>query len=237
MDYIINKLPWELHLPSSKREEVENGQFNELFSYSYCGPGTKFEDRVAQGYVGINHLDRLCKAHDEAYAAHSGRMGRVEADQALISGALDIVGDSKHDITERLYAFLVASYFGSISSKFVLGDRRADSFMYDHPSLKHIVKHIPSIPSKSSSILLSHLLKSNVLRKEILSESRQYNLFRNKFQSILFNKFRTSLLSSSSPEIDSSLPKFNSGFIKPRSSSFFSRFKRFFKRKKRVYRS
>lgn len=48
---IIDKLPFELHLPK----------------YQYCGPGTKLAERLARGDPGINKLDKLCKEHDIAY--------------------------------------------------------------------------------------------------------------------------------------------------------------------------
>ena len=46
----------ELHLPSDKGEYVQNGSFNNLQKYSYCGPGTKYEQRVKEDYNGINEL-------------------------------------------------------------------------------------------------------------------------------------------------------------------------------------
>ena len=66
----------ELHLPASKGEEVANGSFNNLNKYSYCGPGTKFEQRDKEGYKGINELDKMCKLHDSFYT--DNRILRVE---------------------------------------------------------------------------------------------------------------------------------------------------------------
>src|SRR5437867_12938725 len=40
----------ELHLPATKGEYVPNGSFNNLQKYSYCGPGTKYEQRNKEGY-------------------------------------------------------------------------------------------------------------------------------------------------------------------------------------------
>jgi hypothetical protein len=241
MDYIINNLPLELHLPSLKRESVKDGQFNDRPSYSYCGPGTRFSERISQGYTGINHLDRLCKMHDEAYAKFSGRSGRLEADQALVSGAIDIVGNSEHDITERLYAFMVASYFGYTSSKFSVGSRRVDGFLNQHPSVSHFLSHLPANDSISSSKLLSSLLSHPTLKKEILRESRDYNISFEKYRSILFNKFRTSLLSSSLPTLSSSQSRFiPSSKFSIRKPSFFSRaktrFRKLFMKKRRFVR-
>src|SRR5580692_2631132 len=47
-------LGFEMHLPASKGEEVPNGSFNNMYKYSYCGPGTKYEQRNREGYKGIN---------------------------------------------------------------------------------------------------------------------------------------------------------------------------------------
>jgi len=41
----IGDLGFELHLPASKGEFVQNGSFNNQRKYSFCGPGTKFEQR------------------------------------------------------------------------------------------------------------------------------------------------------------------------------------------------
>ena len=68
-DAIINAIGkvGELHLPATKGEYVPNGSFNNLQKYSYCGPGTKYEQRVREGYQGIIELDSMCKQHDQFY--------------------------------------------------------------------------------------------------------------------------------------------------------------------------
>ncbi|KAJ8969746.1 hypothetical protein NQ317_009580 [Molorchus minor] len=48
---LINKLPFELHLPK----------------YEFCGPGTRLHKRLARGDQGINPLDKACREHDIAY--------------------------------------------------------------------------------------------------------------------------------------------------------------------------
>jgi Phospholipase A2-like domain len=48
-------------------EYVTNGSFINLHKYSYCGPGTKYDQRVKEGYNGINELDSMCKLHDRFY--------------------------------------------------------------------------------------------------------------------------------------------------------------------------
>ena len=51
---IIEKLPIELHLPAKMGEHVTDGSFNNLQKYSYCGPGTRYEQRIREEYKGIN---------------------------------------------------------------------------------------------------------------------------------------------------------------------------------------
>lgn len=68
---LINKLPFELHIPS----------------YNYCGPGTKLQERLARGDKGINKLDEACKAHDIQYSLEKDLNRRHEADRVLAAEA------------------------------------------------------------------------------------------------------------------------------------------------------
>ena len=61
----------ELHLPASHGEYVPNGSFNNQNKYSFCGPGTKYQQRNNEGYQGINELDKMCKLHDKFYTEQS----------------------------------------------------------------------------------------------------------------------------------------------------------------------
>src|SRR5260370_31909306 len=61
----LGDLGVELHIPANKGEYVANGSFNDQRNYSYCGPGTKYEQRTREGYQGINELDSMCKLHDK----------------------------------------------------------------------------------------------------------------------------------------------------------------------------
>ena len=56
----LGNLGVELHLPANKGEYVTNGSFNDQPKYSYCGPGTKYQQRTNEGYNGINKLDSMC---------------------------------------------------------------------------------------------------------------------------------------------------------------------------------
>src|SRR5438132_7757757 len=87
----------ELHLPASRGEYVPNGSFNNQNKYSYCGPGTKYEQRNREGYQGINELDRMCKLHDQFYNEISDTASRNISDEALAHRANEIANDSRFD--------------------------------------------------------------------------------------------------------------------------------------------
>ena len=104
---VIGKIG-ELHLPSSKGEEVVNGSFNNLNKYSYCGPGTKYEQRDREGYKGINELDRMCKLHDRFYNENTDTASRNISDEALAHRASEIASDSRFDDEQRRFAKYVS---------------------------------------------------------------------------------------------------------------------------------
>lgn len=87
---VINNLPFELHVPG----------------YQYLGPGTKLNQRIKRGDIGINDLDRAAKEHDIFYRDHKDTKSRNEiADKILQEKAWEIVKSSDHDIGERLVSF------------------------------------------------------------------------------------------------------------------------------------
>lgn len=90
---IIDKLPFELHLPK----------------YQYCGPGTKLDERLARGDPGINGLDKLCKDHDIAYATHKDSAERYKADKKLASGAMKRVFSKDAKLGERAASLFVST--------------------------------------------------------------------------------------------------------------------------------
>ena len=104
---VIGKIG-ELHLPASKGENVDNGSFNNLNKYSYCGPGTKYEQRDREGYKGINELDRMCKLHDRFYNENTDTASRNISDEALAHRANEIVNDSRFDDEQRRFAKYVS---------------------------------------------------------------------------------------------------------------------------------
>ena len=110
----------ELHLPARQGEYVPNGSFNDKKKYSYCGPGTKYEQRNLEGYQGINELDRMCKLHDQFYNENSNTALRNISDEALAHRALEIANDPRFDSTQRILAKGV-EYIMKNKAKFGLG--------------------------------------------------------------------------------------------------------------------
>jgi Domain of unknown function (DUF5679)/Phospholipase A2-like domain len=112
----------ELHLPASKGENVPDGSFNNQFKYSYCGPGTKYEQRIREGYKGINELDSMCKLHDKFYDEHLDTSSRNVSDIALAHRANEIANDPRFDAEQRRDARLVATVMKG-KAKFGLGQK------------------------------------------------------------------------------------------------------------------
>ena len=65
LNNLINNLPIEFHQYAEKGEYVPGGSFNDQQKYSFCGPGTRYDQRVREGYKGINELDKMCELHDQ----------------------------------------------------------------------------------------------------------------------------------------------------------------------------
>ena len=61
---------------------------NNQQKYFYCGPGTKYEQRVREGYKGINELDGMCKLHDKFYNENTDTKSRNISDIALAHRAV-----------------------------------------------------------------------------------------------------------------------------------------------------
>lgn len=89
---IINKLPFEVHLPG----------------YNYCGPGTKLSKRLARGDRGVNKLDEACMYHDIAYANHTDLSNRHKADLQLLNMAKQRLKSKDARKGEKLSSWLVS---------------------------------------------------------------------------------------------------------------------------------
>ena len=111
---LLNKLPMpEMHLglPKSVQSEFRpTGSFNSSGKYSYCGPFTKLQQRLNQGYKGVNELDEACQQHDIAYATSSEVKDRNKADDVLAKKASQIVMESNIPDYEKQDARLPSSH-------------------------------------------------------------------------------------------------------------------------------
>jgi len=82
---LINKLPFELHLPS----------------YQWCGPETRVKERLARGDPGVNPLDNACKERDLAYSKNKSVQDRHKADAILENQAWDRVKAKNSSLGEK----------------------------------------------------------------------------------------------------------------------------------------
>lgn len=108
---LINHLPVELHIPG----------------YQYCGPGTKLEKRLNRGDLGINLLDRACKAHDIAYSQSKDLAERHKADKLLQENAWSRVKSKEANLGEKSAAWLVTNTMKA-KRKLGLGSMRKVAF-------------------------------------------------------------------------------------------------------------
>jgi hypothetical protein len=117
----LGDLGIELHLPSSYGENIPGGSFNNQKNYSYCGPGTKYVQRVKEGYQGINELDKMCKLHDQFYTDNPDTKTRNISDLALAHRASEIARDPQFDSAQQRNAKLVSVLMKN-KARFGLGD-------------------------------------------------------------------------------------------------------------------
>ena len=117
MNDLINNLPIEFHQYADRGENVPGGSFNDLQKYSFCGPGTKYEQRVREGYRGINELDQACKLHDQFYNETSDTKLRNLSDIALAKKADEIAAINRDPIQRKDAKFIS----GIMKTKAALG--------------------------------------------------------------------------------------------------------------------
>lgn len=99
---LINKLPFELHIPK----------------YQYCGLGTHLQKRLSRSDPGINGLDRACKEHDIAYSKTKDVAERNKADTILAQKAWDLYKSKDASFGEKIAALGVT---GVMKTKTKLG--------------------------------------------------------------------------------------------------------------------
>jgi len=102
MNDIINKLPFELHIPW----------------YNYCGPGTRYVERIERGDKGINPLDEACKEHDGFYHNNDNTKERHKADLILANKAWNRVKSKDANFKERVAAYGITN---AMKAKIKLG--------------------------------------------------------------------------------------------------------------------
>ena len=118
LNNLINNLPIEFHQYAEKGEYVPGGSFNDQQKYSFCGPGTRYDQRVREGYKGINELDKMCKLHDQFYNENKDTKDRNISDVALAHRADEIARDSNFDDVQRKDARFIS---GIMKTKAHLG--------------------------------------------------------------------------------------------------------------------
>jgi len=120
LNSFVNNLPIELHQFAEKGEDIPGGSFNNQQKYSYCGPGTKYEQRVREGYKGINELDSICRLHDKFYNENTDTKTRNISDIALAHRADEIARNTMYDDVQRKDARFISGIM-STKAKFGLG--------------------------------------------------------------------------------------------------------------------
>ena len=108
LNSFINNLPIKLHQFAEKGEDVPGGSFNNQQKYSYCCPGTKYEQRAKEGYQGINELDKMCKLHDKFYNENTDTKVRNISDMALAHRADEIASNLMYDEAQRKDATFIS---------------------------------------------------------------------------------------------------------------------------------
>lgn len=149
LNSIINKLPVELHIPN----------------YHYCGPGTRLEERLARGDLGINPLDSACKEHDITYSQYRDNIKKRNiADKVLAEKAWSRVKAKDSSLKEKAAAFVVANIMKA-KSKFGMGmkcrkkkknDKRGKGFSFK--TIVNAAKKGMNKKSKNSLIIIKSAL-------------------------------------------------------------------------------
>jgi hypothetical protein len=120
LNSLVNNLPIELHQYAEHGEYVPGGSFNNQQKYSYCGPGTKYEQRNREGYKGINELDSMCKLHDKFYNENTDTKIRNISDIALAHRADEIANNPSYGDVQRKDAKFISGIMKT-KAKFGLG--------------------------------------------------------------------------------------------------------------------
>lgn len=101
---LINKLPFELHIPG----------------YNFCGPGTKLAKRLAEGSKPVTKLDDACMLHDIEYSKHKGLEERHAADKRLAEAAASRITAKDASLGEKAAALGITGIMKA-KTKFGMG--------------------------------------------------------------------------------------------------------------------
>lgn len=102
LNTLINKLPFELHIPG----------------YQFCGPGTQLRKRLTRGDRGINPLDSACREHDIAYSQNKDLTNRHKVDHILADRAHRRIFAKDATLGEKITASTV---WAAMKAKTALG--------------------------------------------------------------------------------------------------------------------
>lgn len=142
----INRLGSELHLPG----------------YSFCGPGTKLQERLSRGEKGINKLDQSCREHDISYSQSTSLEDRHKADDILIENAWKRVRAKDSSVGEKLSAWVVTNL---MKTKRALGmGRRRQKRNTFNKVVNQLAKHISL--KKPTSVGEAIILAKNFVKKK-----------------------------------------------------------------------
>ena len=137
LNNLINNLPIEFHQFAETGENIPGGSFNDQQKYSYCGPGTRYDQRMKEGYKGINELDSMCKLHDQFYNENTDTKIRNLSDAALAHRADEIAANVNLDAAQRKDAQFLSKI---MKTKMILGlgllPKKSKNFKKS-PEMKH----------------------------------------------------------------------------------------------------
>jgi len=86
----------------------------------HCGPGTRYDQRVREGYKGINELDSMCKLHDQFYNEHNDLKSRNISDIVLAHRAEEVARNQMYDEQQKKDANFIAGLMRN-KARFGLG--------------------------------------------------------------------------------------------------------------------
>jgi len=157
---MINQLPIELHLFAEKGENVPGGSFNDGQKYSFCGPGTKYEQRIREGYRGINELDSTCLLHDKFYNENIDTKTRNISDIALAHRADEIARNSAHDDVQRRDASFISGIMKT-KARFGLGKSKTQKNLVWPFLKKHLEKGEENLVNNLNKLLRLSFKRGN----------------------------------------------------------------------------